>query len=479
MGNTDRISSFGNTCFTAEEYEAIQIALNKKLGPEYISQRAGAGGQKLAYVEGWKLINLANETFGFNGWSHSVTHQNIDFVDLVGSKYYVGVSAFVKVQLKDGVFHEDIGYGVSEGMKSKALSLEKARKEAVTDGLKRALKSFGQALGNCISDKDYLKFVTKQLKTESVQYDVSLMRRPGQKVMLNLQNTKQHGMTNEVLCTNNRQDHVISSSKTPENGSCKRLISETMKNIATNVEDLNSNSRKPNQSGTTMTVKYHSKQQEVFSFPPPVRTPSAASTPALFRPTTKNCTSSVTTPIENRIQEPIETVKYHSKQQEVFSFPPPVRTPSAASTPTLFRPATKNCTSSVTTPIENRIQEPIETVLGDVTRQQDNYSIFPEDDPVLWNQSFGLEEALSYCSDEFLMRSEPNLENQPDSKSSVNNLISRRDKPELAAANLNPSNSRNINKLSVPCPKTCHPSKTHAVQSENAKKRRLELDTAR
>lgn len=33
-----------------------------------------------------------------------------------------------------------MGYGVSEGLKSKALSLEKARKEAVTDGLKRALK---------------------------------------------------------------------------------------------------------------------------------------------------------------------------------------------------------------------------------------------------------------------------------------------------------------------------------------------------
>jgi DNA repair and recombination protein RAD52 len=42
--------------------------------------------------------------------------------------------------LQDGVYHEDIGYGVSEGMRSKALSIEKARKEAVTDGLKRALK---------------------------------------------------------------------------------------------------------------------------------------------------------------------------------------------------------------------------------------------------------------------------------------------------------------------------------------------------
>ena len=32
---------------------------------------------QLAYIEGWKLVNLANETFGFNGWSHSVTHQTV------------------------------------------------------------------------------------------------------------------------------------------------------------------------------------------------------------------------------------------------------------------------------------------------------------------------------------------------------------------------------------------------------------------
>lgn len=44
------------------------------------------------------------------------------------------------ILLQDGSYHEDVGYGVSEGLKSKALSLEKARKEAVTDGLKRALK---------------------------------------------------------------------------------------------------------------------------------------------------------------------------------------------------------------------------------------------------------------------------------------------------------------------------------------------------
>ena len=44
-------------------------------------------------------------------------------------------------------------------MSLQALSIEKARKEAVTDALKRALKSFGNVLGNCLSDKEYLKVV--------------------------------------------------------------------------------------------------------------------------------------------------------------------------------------------------------------------------------------------------------------------------------------------------------------------------------
>ena len=71
-----------------------------------------------------------------------------DFIDQMGEKFYVGISTFVRVQLKDGTYHEDVGYGVSEGMRSKALSIEKARKEAVTDGLKRALRSVNKGLNN-------------------------------------------------------------------------------------------------------------------------------------------------------------------------------------------------------------------------------------------------------------------------------------------------------------------------------------------
>nr|XP_055171514.1 DNA repair protein RAD52 homolog isoform X3 [Nyctereutes procyonoides] len=114
---------FGQYQYTAEEYQAIQNALRQRLGPEYISSRMSGGGQR------------------------------------------------------DGSYHEDVGYGVSEGLKSKALSLEKARKEAVTDGLKRALRSFGNALGNCILDKDYLRSLNKLPRQLPLEVDLTKAKR--------------------------------------------------------------------------------------------------------------------------------------------------------------------------------------------------------------------------------------------------------------------------------------------------------------
>lgn len=68
-----------------------------KLGPEHLAQRQGAGGStsrlapvkislltlvigKLTYIEGWRVINLANEVFGFNGWSTEIKQLEVDFV---------------------------------------------------------------------------------------------------------------------------------------------------------------------------------------------------------------------------------------------------------------------------------------------------------------------------------------------------------------------------------------------------------------
>lgn len=51
---------------------------------------------------------------------------------------------------------QDIGYGNVENSKGKAAAFEQAKKGAATDGLKRALRTFGNVLGNCLYDKTYL-----------------------------------------------------------------------------------------------------------------------------------------------------------------------------------------------------------------------------------------------------------------------------------------------------------------------------------
>jgi DNA repair and recombination protein RAD52 len=148
--------------YTAQEIATLQSRLDKQLGPEYISSRPGASGQKVHYLAAEKVINLANEVFGFNGWSSAIQNIQIDFVDENQSgKISLGLSVIVRVTLKDGTFHEDIGYGHIENCKGKAAAFEKAKKEGTTDALKRALRTFGNVLGNCIYDKEY---VTKVMK---------------------------------------------------------------------------------------------------------------------------------------------------------------------------------------------------------------------------------------------------------------------------------------------------------------------------
>jgi DNA repair and recombination protein RAD52 len=122
--------------YTAQEIATLQSLLNKQLGPEYISSRPGASGQKVHYLAAEKVINLANEVFGFNGWSSAIQNIQIDFVDENQSgRISLGLSVIVRVTLKDGTFHEDIGYGHIENCKGKAVAFEKAKKEGTTDAL--------------------------------------------------------------------------------------------------------------------------------------------------------------------------------------------------------------------------------------------------------------------------------------------------------------------------------------------------------
>lgn len=166
--------------YTASEIATLQSRLNKQLGPEWLSSRPGAGGAKVYYVETHKAIHLANEVFGFNGWNSAVQNIQIDYVDEhpQTGKISLGLSVTMRITLRDGTYHEDVGYGSVENMKGKASAFEKAKKQGVSDGVKRVLRNFGQLLGTCLQDKEYLNKVTK-IKVAPRKFDVDdLYRHP-------------------------------------------------------------------------------------------------------------------------------------------------------------------------------------------------------------------------------------------------------------------------------------------------------------
>ncbi|EWC45730.1 hypothetical protein DRE_05067 [Drechslerella stenobrocha 248] len=156
------------------ETRALQEKLNKKLGPEFISHRAGPGGRKVAYISGDKSINLANHVFGFNGWSSQIQNVAVDFVDESGGRVSIGISITMRLILRDGSYREDIGYGEAENMKGKAAAFSKAKKSATTDALKRTLRQFGEIF--TMPDGDFLKKILR-IKVPTTELDESVLYR--------------------------------------------------------------------------------------------------------------------------------------------------------------------------------------------------------------------------------------------------------------------------------------------------------------
>ncbi|KAL6946461.1 hypothetical protein ACO0RG_000614 [Hanseniaspora osmophila] len=197
--------------------EDIQHKLDKKLGPEYISKRTGYGANKVAYIEGWRAINLANQIFGYNGWKSEIKQVTVDFLDSVNGKHTVGCSAVVRVTLTDGTYREDLGYGCSENEKRKAQAFEKAKKTAVTDALKRAFREFGNALGNCLYDKQFLSRIDN-VKFDPPDFDENSLFRPADEISESL--TRQ-----QTAEYQNQQTFQQSGNTLPESSNKKRKVS--------------------------------------------------------------------------------------------------------------------------------------------------------------------------------------------------------------------------------------------------------------
>ena len=181
----------------------VQALLETKLEKEEIATRDGAGSQKVAYMESWRVIEKvrapglcahitnppvdkprsllqqqhhrsslcafsggvqAQQILGYDGWSSEIRDIQKEYEGRddkqTPARWSVGYSCTIRVSLKCGTFHDDVGFGSVINERDRGKAIENARKEAVSDGVKRALRYFGAALGNSVYDKAHVKAVT-------------------------------------------------------------------------------------------------------------------------------------------------------------------------------------------------------------------------------------------------------------------------------------------------------------------------------
>ena len=133
---------------------AVTAELARPIDPALVSQRRGRGGKTFSYIEGHVAIAQANTIFGFGGWgvelAGDVTLREIETVDPATGEVTrtLAYSAPVRVTVPGAPPRTDIGFHAVTD--ETADGHETALKGAVTDGMKRALRSFGDRFGNSL-----------------------------------------------------------------------------------------------------------------------------------------------------------------------------------------------------------------------------------------------------------------------------------------------------------------------------------------
>ena len=131
---------------------AVVSALERPLDPALVSQRQGRGNRSYDYIEGHTVIDQANRIFGYGGWGYElvgdVSLRRIEKVDVSTGQLRVtfAYSAPVRVSVNGAPPRTDIGFHIVA--EDTPEGHDTACKGAVTDGLKRALRSFGDRFGN-------------------------------------------------------------------------------------------------------------------------------------------------------------------------------------------------------------------------------------------------------------------------------------------------------------------------------------------
>lgn len=159
--------------FTEAEIKDLDLDLN----PLLISERKGGGGSRLKHIEGHNAIDQANRLFGYGNWGYKVIScKPINLIDPAsGEAIGVTYEAEVELQVKGCMPVSDVGqqacsvWNVEDVVMSRRKdgddgpiqrwekqnasrtivdAHEVARKGAITDAMKRCLRTFGSQFGN-------------------------------------------------------------------------------------------------------------------------------------------------------------------------------------------------------------------------------------------------------------------------------------------------------------------------------------------
>jgi DNA recombination protein Rad52 len=142
------------------DWDKATPLLQAKLDPANV--KPAPKGKFGSYVDGYHVVNEANRIFGEGNWSYEITRLQMvseQTVSLKGGngpyeQYRVGYLCCVKVCVGGTSYKEGaaVGSGVGSPL-SMADHHESAVKEAETDALKRALRTYGNTFGLALYDK--------------------------------------------------------------------------------------------------------------------------------------------------------------------------------------------------------------------------------------------------------------------------------------------------------------------------------------
>lgn len=134
--------------FSPEQIAMLQAPLD----PRHV--KPPPQGKYGEYVDGHHVLSEANRIFGFDGWAYEITSLAMcSRVETDKPQVRVGYRCTVKATVA-GVTREGaaVGSGIAKP-ENEADAHESAIKEAETDALKRALRSFGNTFGLALYDK--------------------------------------------------------------------------------------------------------------------------------------------------------------------------------------------------------------------------------------------------------------------------------------------------------------------------------------